>query len=91
MLLQLVLQGHISGDVESTRTRMLFDGRTASNVGIVAAGIPEMTVTIDRINRDAMKKARAWPGSHGVACNFHDHDTVGIARHVGFRLADASA
>jgi hypothetical protein len=61
------------------------------NVSIVAAGIQKMIVTIDRINRDAMKRTRTWPGSHGAACHFHDHDTVGIARHVGFRLADASA
>jgi hypothetical protein len=68
-----------------------FDGRTASNISIVATGIPRMTVTIDRINSGIMKRARAWLGSHGVACNFQDHKTAGIARHVRFRLADASA
>jgi hypothetical protein len=42
MLLQRVLQGHISGDVESTKNSgALFDGGTASNVGMVAAGIPK--------------------------------------------------
>jgi hypothetical protein len=50
-----------------------------------------MTVTIDRINCGMMKRAHAWPGSHGVACNFHDRKTAGIARHVRLRLADASA
>jgi hypothetical protein len=95
MLLQRVLQGHISGDVESTKDSGLFDRRTASNVSMVATGIPKMTITIthtiDRINCDTMKRARAWLGSHGAACNFHDHRTAGIARHVRFRLADASA
>jgi hypothetical protein len=77
------------------RTRGLFDRRAASNVSMVATGIPKMTITIthtiDRINCDTMKRARAWLGSHGAACNFHDHRTAGIARHVRFRLADASA
>jgi arsenate reductase-like glutaredoxin family protein len=50
-----------------------------------------MTITIFNINCDMMKRVRAWLGSHGVACNFHDHETAGIARHVRFRLADASA
>jgi hypothetical protein len=50
-----------------------------------------MTITIDRINRDTMKRTRARLGSHGLACNFHDHKTAGIARRVRFRLADASA
>jgi hypothetical protein len=73
------------------RTRGLFDGRTASNVSAVATGIPEMTITIFSNTCDIMKRARAWLDSHRVACNFHDHNTVGIARHVGFGLADASA
>jgi arsenate reductase-like glutaredoxin family protein len=50
-----------------------------------------MTITIFSINCDTVKKARARLGIHGAACNFHDHETAGIARHVGFRLADASA
>jgi arsenate reductase (glutaredoxin) len=50
-----------------------------------------MTITIFSNTCDIMKRARAWLDSHGVACNFHDHNTVGIARHVGFGLADASA
>jgi arsenate reductase-like glutaredoxin family protein len=58
---------------------------------MVAAGISRMTITIDRVDCDMMKKARARLGSHGAACNFHDHKTAGIARHVRFRLADASA
>jgi hypothetical protein len=90
MLLQRVLQGHISGDVESTKD-VLFDGRTASNVGMVATGIPKMTITIGRVDCDMMKRVRARLDSLGAACNFHDHKTAGIARHVGFRLADASA
>jgi hypothetical protein len=73
------------------RTRALFDGRTASNVGTVATGIPRMTTTIDRVDCDMMKRVRTRLGSHGAACNFHDHNTAGIARHVRFRLADASA
>jgi arsenate reductase-like glutaredoxin family protein len=52
---------------------------------------PGMTITIFSINCDMMKKARARLGSHGAACNFHDHETAGIARHVRVRLADASA
>jgi hypothetical protein len=70
---------------------VLFDGRTASNVSAVATGIPEMTITIFSNTCDIMKRARAWLGCHGAACNFHDHKTAGIARHVHFRLADASA
>jgi hypothetical protein len=73
------------------RTQVLLDGRTASSVSMVARGIPKMTITIDGVNCDSMKRARARLGSHGVACNFHDHKTAGIARHVRFRLADASA
>jgi hypothetical protein len=69
---------------------VLLGGRTASSVSMVAAGIPKMTITIDRINCDIMR-ARARLASHGVACNFHDDTTAGIARHVRFRLADASA
>jgi hypothetical protein len=73
------------------RTRALCDGRTASNVDTVATGIPRMTTTIDRVDCDMMKRVRTRLGSHGVACNFHDRNTAGIARHVRFRLADASA
>jgi hypothetical protein len=40
MLLQRALQGHIGGDVETTKG-VLFDGRTASNIGMVATGIPK--------------------------------------------------
>jgi arsenate reductase-like glutaredoxin family protein len=50
-----------------------------------------MTITVDRVDCDMMKRARAWLGSRGAACNVHDQKTAGIARHVGFRLADASA
>jgi arsenate reductase-like glutaredoxin family protein len=50
-----------------------------------------MTITIFSINCDMMKKARVRLGSRGAACNSHDHKTAGIARHVRFRLADASA
>jgi hypothetical protein len=50
-----------------------------------------MTSAIDRINCDIMTRVRGWLGSHGAACNFHDHKTAGIARHVRFRFADASA
>jgi hypothetical protein len=39
-------------------TRRLFDGRTASNVGTVATSTARMTIAIDGINRDTMKKAR---------------------------------
>jgi hypothetical protein len=73
------------------RTRGRFDGRMVSNVRMVATGLPKMTVTMSSINCDTMKRARAWVGNHGAVCNFHDHETAGIARHVRFRLADASA
>jgi arsenate reductase len=40
-----------------------------------------MTVTIYGIkNCDTMKKARAWLDSHGVAYDFHDYKTAGIAK-----------
>jgi arsenate reductase len=40
-----------------------------------------MTITIYGIkNCDTMKKARAWLDSHGVAYDFHDYKTAGIAR-----------
>jgi arsenate reductase (glutaredoxin) len=39
-----------------------------------------MTTTIYGIkNCDTMKKARAWLDSHGVAYDFHDYKTAGIA------------
>jgi len=44
----------------------------------MAAGKP---VTIYGIkNCDTMKKARAWLDGHGVAYEFHDYKTQGIAR-----------
>ena len=40
-----------------------------------------MSVTIYGIkNCDTMKKARAWLDGHGVAYDFHDYKTAGIAR-----------
>ena len=40
-----------------------------------------MTITIYGIkNCDTMKKARAWLDSHGVAYDFHDYKTAGIAK-----------
>ncbi len=40
-----------------------------------------MTTTIYGIkNCDTMKKARAWLDSHGVAYDFHDYKTDGIAK-----------
>jgi arsenate reductase (glutaredoxin) len=40
-----------------------------------------MTTTIYGIkNCDTMKKARAWLDSHGVAYDFHDYKTAGIAK-----------
>ncbi len=40
-----------------------------------------MTVTIYGIkNCDTIKKARAWLDSHGVAHDFHDYKSAGIAR-----------
>jgi arsenate reductase (glutaredoxin) len=39
-----------------------------------------MSITIYGIkNCDTMKKARAWLDSHGVAYDFHDYKTAGIA------------
>jgi arsenate reductase len=41
----------------------------------------KMTTTIYGIkNCDTMKKARAWLDSHGVAYDFHDYKTAGIAK-----------
>ena len=40
-----------------------------------------MTIIIYGIkNCDTMKKARAWLDSHGVAYDFHDYKTAGIAK-----------
>src|SRR4051794_12571445 len=40
-----------------------------------------MTTTIYGIkNCDTMKKARAWLDSHGIAYEFHDYKTAGIAK-----------
>ena len=40
-----------------------------------------MSVTIHGIKAcDTMKKARAWLDSHGVAFNFHDYKSEGIAK-----------
>ena len=40
-----------------------------------------MTITIYGIkNCDTMKKARAWLDGHGVAYDFHDYKTAGIAK-----------
>ncbi|MGH6716020.1 MAG: ArsC family reductase [Bradyrhizobium sp.] len=40
-----------------------------------------MTITIYGIkNCDTMKRARAWLDSHGVAHEFHDYKSVGIAK-----------
>jgi arsenate reductase len=48
-----------------------------------------MSITIYGIkNCDTMKKARAWLDGHGVAYDFHDYKTAGIARD---RLARWSA
>mgnify|MGYP002715894365 CR=1 FL=1 len=40
-----------------------------------------LTITIYGIkNCDTMKKARAWLDDHGVAYDFHDYKTAGIAK-----------
>ncbi|MDO9058877.1 MAG: glutaredoxin domain-containing protein, partial [Bradyrhizobium sp.] len=40
-----------------------------------------MPITIYGIkNCDTMKKARAWLDSHGVAYDFHDYKTAGVAK-----------
>ena len=40
-----------------------------------------MSITIYGIkNCDTMKKARAWLDDHGVAYDFHDYKTTGIAK-----------
>jgi hypothetical protein len=92
MLLQRVLQGHISGGVESTKDSgcSSMGARPLTSAWSLQA-FPGMTITIFSINCDTMKRTRAWLGGHGAACHFHDHETAGIARHVRFRLADASA
>jgi hypothetical protein len=92
MLLPLMLQSHINGDVESTKDSGAVrwtHGLERQPSSLQAS--PGMTITIFSINCDTMKRARAGLGSHGAARNFHDHKTAGIARQVRFRLADASA
>jgi hypothetical protein len=91
MLLQRVLQGHISGHVESTKDSGVVRWTACLEHRHGRCRHPKMTITIGRVDCDMMKRVRARPGSFGAACNFHDHKTAGIARHVGFRLADASA
>jgi arsenate reductase len=40
-----------------------------------------LSITIYGIkNCDTMKKARAWLDSHGVAYDFHDYKTAGVAK-----------
>ena len=40
-----------------------------------------LTITIYGIkNCDTMKKARSWLDDHGVAYDFHDYKTAGIAK-----------
>jgi arsenate reductase (glutaredoxin) len=39
-------------------------------------------------NCDTMKKARAWLDSHGVAYNFHDYKTEGVAKDKLKRWSD---
>src|ERR1700716_1325382 len=42
---------------------------------------PAMSITIYGIkNCDTMKKARSWLDGHGVAYDFHDYKTAGIAK-----------
>ena len=44
-------------------------------------GMTKLPNTIYGIkNCDTMKKARAWLDSHGVAYDFHDYKTAGIAK-----------
>jgi arsenate reductase len=48
-----------------------------------------MTITIYGIkNCDTMKKARAWLDSHGIAYDFHDYKTAGVAKDVLKRWTD---
>ena len=48
-----------------------------------------LTITIYGIkNCDTMKKARAWLDSHGVAYDFHDYKTEGIAKDKLKRWSD---
>jgi hypothetical protein len=58
---------------------------------MVAAGIPKMTIAIGRVDYDMTKRVRTRLGCHGLVCNFHDHETAGIARQVRSRFADAFA
>ena len=49
-----------------------------------------MPITIYGIkNCDTMKKARAWLDGHGVAYDFHDYKTAGIARDKLEQWSDA--
>src|SRR3979490_3630652 len=48
-----------------------------------------MTITIYGIkNCDTVKKARAWLDSHGIAYDFHDYKTAGIAKDKLKRWSD---
>jgi Spx/MgsR family transcriptional regulator len=48
-----------------------------------------LSITIYGIkNCDTMKKARAWLDSHGVAYDFHDYKTAGIAKDKLKRWSD---
>ena len=51
-----------------------------------------MAITIYGIkNCDTMKKARAWLDGHGVAYDFHDYKTAGIAKDKLKRLERRSS
>ena len=62
---------------DASKLQVPYNGRPPST-------IPEwikMPITIYGIkNCDTMKKARAWLDSHGVAYDFHDYKTAGIAK-----------
>ena len=46
----------------------------------MSAGVPMTPIIYGIKNCDTMKKARAWLDGHGVAYNFHDYKSEGIAK-----------
>jgi arsenate reductase len=69
--------------------RLLWNGAEAGAIGrsaqgwyrgAIRQGAGDMTITIHGIkNCDTMKKARAWLEAEGIAHDFHDYKTAGIA------------
>jgi arsenate reductase len=71
--------------LDASKPALFYNGRPISAI----AEWIEMTTTIYGIkNCDTMKKARGWLDSHGVAYDFHDYKTEGIAKEQLKRWSD---